>query len=98
LRQKTNTTTIQFEGSFGPKTNTTDLRAFFLYQKTNTTTIKFEDFSFAPGNQHNYNPIGGFLGGETPTQLESKLRVFLHQKTNTTRIKIQDFFALENQY
>jgi hypothetical protein len=34
-----------------------NLRAFFLYQKTNTTTIKFEGFSFAPGNQHNYNPI-----------------------------------------
>lgn len=58
------------------------LRVSLLHQGINTITIQFE----------------GFLGGETPTQLESKFRAFLHQKTNTTRIKIQDFFALENPY
>jgi hypothetical protein len=43
LCKKTNTTTIQFEGSFGPKTNTTDL--------------KFEGFFLVPENQHNYNQV-----------------------------------------
>lgn len=85
LCQKTNTTTIQFEGSFGPKTNTTDLKfeGFFLVPENQHNYNQDEGFSFAPGNQHNYNPIWGFFGRRNP---------------NTTRIKIQGFFAPENQY
>lgn len=101
LHKETNTTRIKIQSFIAPQNQhnwsqtwglysctrkptqlQSSLRASLLHQGINTITIQFE----------------GFLGGETPTQLESKFRAFLQQKTNATRIKIQDFFALENQY
>ncbi len=101
LHQETNTTTIQFEGSFGPKTNTTDLKFegfFFCTRKPTQLQSSLRASLLHQGINTITIQFEGFLEGETPTQLESKFRAFLHQKPNTTRIKIQDFFALENQY